>query len=90
MRLRLGPLASLALTTLLLHTSVPEAKAQEPSKPLLSEEIRRVLVADGPEVDESGKPIALIHDMDDLGLPSRLESVEPPWEPECLPVERRG
>jgi hypothetical protein len=40
------------------------------------------------ELDESGKPIALIHDMDDLGLPSRLESVEPPWEPECLPVER--
>ena len=40
------------------------------------------------EVDESGKPIAMIHDIDDLGLPSRLESVEGPWEPECVVVER--
>lgn len=42
------------------------------------------------EVDESGQPIALTHDMEDLELPSRLESVPPPWEPECRLVERRG
>jgi hypothetical protein len=43
------------------------------------------------EVDESGNPIAMLHDLDGMGLPSRLQPVESPWgESECLRVERGG
>lgn len=42
------------------------------------------------EVDDSGAPIAMNHDLD-LGLPNRLRPVESSFgEPECLPVERHG
>ncbi len=40
------------------------------------------------EIDESGKPIAMIHDID-IGLPNRLEYLkDAPWDEECFMVER--